>query len=108
MRCGGQVVYCEDRHQGVSYALVVGLHRTGITRPLHLHRPDGSVGQWPWLNNAAPSLQLHYRAFITTTGCSAPALRFGTLALAVGAACGFSPVLGEQVLPFPPETPSWL
>src|SRR5215831_12171036 len=30
-----------------------------------------SVGQWPWLNNAAPSLQLHYRAFVTTTGCSA-------------------------------------
>jgi hypothetical protein len=41
-------------------------------------------------DNAAPSLQLHYRAFITTTGCSAPALRFGTLALAVGAACGLS------------------
>jgi hypothetical protein len=33
-----EVVYCEDRHQGLSYALVVGLHRTGITRPLHLHR----------------------------------------------------------------------
>src|ERR1700693_1682491 len=48
-----------------------------------------SVGQWPWLNNAAPSLQPHYRAFVTTTGCSVPALRFGTLALAVGAACGF-------------------
>jgi hypothetical protein len=47
-----------------------GLHRTGITRPLHLHRISSlhqmaSVGQWPWLNNAAPSLQLHYRAFIT-------------------------------------------
>ena len=38
MGCGGQVVYCEDRHQGLSYALVVGLHRTGITRPPHLHR----------------------------------------------------------------------
>jgi protein gp37 len=48
------------------------------------------VGQWPRLNNAAPSLQSHYRAFDTTTGCSAPAPRFGTLTLAVGAACGLS------------------
>src|SRR5215472_4882252 len=31
------------------------------------------VGPWPWLNNAAPSVQLHYRAFIPTTSCSAPA-----------------------------------
>jgi hypothetical protein len=46
------------------------------------------VGQWPRPNNAAPSLRPHYRAFHTTTGCSAPALRIGTLALAVGAACG--------------------
>src|SRR5262245_33576156 len=30
------------------------------------------------------------QAFNTTTGCSAPTLRFGTLALAVGAACGLS------------------
>src|SRR5262249_57746129 len=59
-----------------------------------------SVGQWPWLNNAAPSLQLHYRAFVTTTGCSASALRFGTLALAVGAACGLSLGIGEQVPTF--------
>src|SRR5207253_10061963 len=57
-----------------------------------------SVGQWPRLNNAAPSLQPHYRAFVTTTGCSVPALRFGTLALAVGAACGLSLDIGEQVL----------
>ena len=48
------------------------------------------VGQWPRPNNAAPSLQPHYRAFDATTGCSAPASRFGTLALAVGAACGLS------------------
>src|SRR5215469_8985512 len=48
------------------------------------------VGQWPRPNNAAPSLQPHYRAFKATTGCSAPALRVGTLALAVGAACGLS------------------
>src|SRR5262249_13921178 len=48
------------------------------------------VGQWPRPNNAVPSLQPHYRAFDATTGCSAPAPRFGTLALAVGAACGLS------------------
>src|SRR5450755_3459627 len=48
------------------------------------------VGPWPRLNNAAPSLQLHYKAFVATTGCSVPTLRVGTLALAVGAACGLS------------------
>src|SRR5262249_18284157 len=30
------------------------------------------VGQWPRPNNAAPSLQPHYRAFVATTSCSAP------------------------------------
>ena len=45
-----------------------------------------SVGPWPRLNNAAPSLQPHYRTFITTTGCSAPVLRIGTLVLTVLAA----------------------
>src|SRR3954447_21119098 len=34
------------------------------------------------LNEAAPSLQLHYRAFLTTTSDSAPVLRLGTLARA--------------------------
>src|SRR5262249_304602 len=67
------------------------------------------VGQWPRPNNAAPSLQPHYRAFDATTGCSAPAPRFGTLALAVGAACGLSfHVLGRdeaQVLTF--HTKAW-
>ena len=48
------------------------------------------VGQWPRPNNAAPPLQPHYKAFDATTGCSAPAPRFGTLALTVGAACGLS------------------
>ena len=38
------------------------------------------------LNEAAPSLQLHYRAFLTTTSDSAPVLRLGTQGLA-GAAC---------------------
>ena len=38
------------------------------------------------LNNAAPSVQPHFRAFIPTTGHSAPVLRIGTLVLAVLAA----------------------
>src|SRR2546429_8123774 len=65
------------------------------------------VGQWPRPNNAAPSLQPHYRAFVATTGCSAPALRFGTLALAVGAACGLSlhPLGEAQGLTF--RTKTW-
>ena len=54
--------------------------------------PVGSVGLWPRLNNAAPSLQPHYRAFITTTGCSVPVLRIGTLILAVLAACDSLPL----------------
>src|SRR5207247_434123 len=41
------------------------------------------LGPPPRLNNAAPSVQPHYRAFIPTTSCSAPVLRFGTLVLAV-------------------------
>lgn len=45
-----------------------------------------SVGPWPRLNNAAPSVQPHYKAFIPTTGHSAPVLRIGTLVLAVVAA----------------------
>jgi hypothetical protein len=48
------------------------------------------VGLWPRLNNAAPSLQPHYRTILTTTDCSVPVLRIGTLALAGGAACGLS------------------
>ena len=35
----------------------------------------------PERNNAAPSLQLHYRTFITTTSCPAPVPRIGTLVL---------------------------
>src|ERR1700730_2783213 len=41
------------------------------------------VGPRSRLNNAAPSVQLHYRAFVPTTSCSAPVLRIGTLILAV-------------------------
>jgi hypothetical protein len=58
------------------------------------------VGPWPRLNNAAPSVQPHYRAFLPTTSCSAPVLRIGTLTLAVCAAW-MSPFASErQVLTF--------
>jgi hypothetical protein len=48
------------------------------------------LAQWPRLNNATPSLRPRYRTLDATTGCSVPAFRVGTLALAVGAACGLS------------------
>jgi hypothetical protein len=67
------------------------------------------VGPQARLNNAAPSLHGHYSRFVTTTGCSVPVRRFGTLALAVPTACGFSLRTdhesgqrdGAQVLTFP-------
>src|ERR1017187_7647845 len=49
-------------------------------------RQLASVGRWSRLNNAAPSVQLHYRAFVPNTSCSAPVLRIGTLVLTVLAA----------------------
>jgi hypothetical protein len=62
------------------------------------------VGHWPRLNNTTPSLQSYYRTFDTTIGCSVPVLGVGTLALAVEAACGFSPSRrrcgGAQILTF--------
>src|SRR5229473_3452059 len=64
------------------------------------------VGLWPQLNNAAPSLQPHYRAFIATMGCSVPVPRIGTLILAVLAACDLSLCSGAQVLTF--RTRAWL
>ncbi len=39
------------------------------------------VGPGLRLGNAAPSVQSHYKTFTPTTGCSAPVLRIGTLAL---------------------------
>ena len=44
-------------------------------------------------DDAAPSLHPHYRDFITTTGCSAPVPRIGTLTL-VGPPLGFSLNIG--------------
>src|ERR1700752_2369637 len=65
-----------------------------------------SFGRWSRLNNAAPSVQLHYRAFIPNTSCSVPVRRIGTLILAVLAACDFSLCIGAQVLTF--RTKAWL
>src|SRR5258705_13758695 len=47
------------------------------------HCQMASVGPWPRLNNAAPSVQPHYRAFVPTTNCAVSVLRIGTLILAV-------------------------
>src|SRR5215471_8319492 len=41
------------------------------------------VGSGSQLNNAAPSIQLHYRAFHSTTSRSAPVPRIGTLILPI-------------------------
>src|SRR5207247_10992689 len=60
----------------------------------------------PRLTNAAPSVQPHYRAFIPTTSCSAPVLRFGTLVLAVCAAWTCPLASERQVLTF--RTRAWL
>lgn len=63
------------------------------------------VGTRARLNNAAPLLQPHYRAFITTTRCSAPVLRIGTLVL-MDLATWTSPLASErQVLTF--HTRAW-
>ena len=65
-----------------------------------------SVGRWSRLNNAAPSVLLHYRAFIPNTSRSVPVRHIGTLILAVLAACDFSLCIGAQVLTF--RTKAWL
>ncbi len=65
-----------------------------------------SVGLWPRLNNAAPSVQPHYRAFVPTTSHSAPDAPHRYLVLAVLAACDFSLCIGAQVLTF--RTRAWL
>jgi hypothetical protein len=52
------------------------------------------VGLTTELNNAAPSLQPHYRAFTATTGRSAPVPRIGTLTLVGSAYLDFSLSIG--------------
>ena len=58
----------------------------------------------PELNNATPSLQPHYRAFVTTTGCSAPVLRIGTLTLTGTPYLGFSLNIGATGSRVPHES----
>src|SRR3954467_14372021 len=58
------------------------------------------VGSGSQLNNAAPSIQLHYSAFHSTTSCSAPVPRIGTLILAVLATRTSPFASGRQVLTF--------
>src|ERR1700760_88865 len=52
------------------------------------------VALWPEQNNATPSLQPHYRTFITITGCSAPVPRIGTLTLIGSTYLDFSLSIG--------------
>src|SRR5450756_1034233 len=68
-------------------------------------RQLASVGRWSRLNNAAPSVQLHYRAFVPTTSCSAPVLRIGTLVLTVLAACDFFLCIGATGSHVPYQSP---
>ncbi len=49
-------------------------------------------------NDAAPSVQFHYRTFLPTTDDSAPVLRIGTLALVV-LATWTSPFTSERQVP---------
>ena len=53
----------------------------------------------PELNNAAPSVRLHYRAFIPTVSCSVPVPRISTLALMGASHLSFS--LGHRGDRFP-------
>ena len=46
------------------------------------------------LNNAAPSVQFHYRTFSPTTGCSAPVPRISTLTLMGSSHLSFSLSIG--------------
>ena len=70
----------------------------GCRLALNNRAPPGIAG-WPGLNgdDLPPSLQPHYRAFITTTRQSAPLRRIGTFGLAVVAACAFSLGIAGQV-----------
>ena len=56
------------------------------------------VGQWARLNNAAPSVQSHYRTFVPTTNRSVPVLRIGTLVL-LDLANWISPFASERQVP---------
>jgi hypothetical protein len=64
-------------YAGLTHQLMIDLDADDAARVSAFHFAVGRQSRWQ-----------------TTTGCSAPALRFGTLALAVGAACGLSLVWG--------------
>src|SRR5947207_7150312 len=83
--------------------LLPRLHDEALIDLKRLHLGPGPV-PWllPWrvgpgmtLVCTAPSLQPHYRTFLTTTSRPAPVPRAGTLPLAVSAACG-PPSRGQQ------------
>ncbi len=78
----------------------------GCRLPRNNRAPPGITG-WPKFNgdDLPPSLQLDYRAFITTTSQSAPLRRIGTFGLAVVAACAFSLGIAGQVLRFRKKSP---
>src|ERR1700751_2140730 len=81
------------------FALSTGFLPKPVLGPIR-DRTRGPVDPRPELNNAAPSLQLHYRAFITTTGCPAPVPRIGTPTLAGAARLDRSLRIGRQVPTF--------
>ena len=60
----------------------------------------------PELNNAAPSVQLHYRAFLPTTGCSAPVPRISTPILAGASRLDRSLRIGGDRFPRSVQEPS--
>ena len=55
-------------------------------------------------DNAAPSVQFHYRTFLPTTGCSAPVPRIGTLIL-VGLPLEFLPYHRDDRFPRSTQEP---
>ena len=61
----------------------------------------------PELNNAAPSLQFHYRTFLTTTGCSVPVPRIGTQILTGTTCLDFSLRIGATGSHVPPRSLNW-
>src|SRR5215469_7262696 len=77
-----------------------------LKRLCSIHGVPSPVDPGPELNNAAPSLQLHYRAFITITGCSAPVPRLATLSLMGAAHLDFSRRIGATGSHVPCQSPS--
>ena len=74
--------------------------------------PWSSSHHWlatcPWRDTAAPSVQLHYRAFIPTTDCSVPVPRIGTLAFAGISRLSFSLNIGATGSRVPQKSLIWI